>query len=1187
MPFRISFLTLPCAALLPLLCAEVMLAAAPAGGTSVEITHDLLERFTPSLSRTTAECAVRRPASAGGVKQNGLFAHPDGARPGRVEYAFDLPASGPGEALLLAFDIALHDGVKLKPADDGVRFVVEVDGGEIFSRRWRETRWEPCAADLSAFAGRRVTLALVTDPIGNSSYDWSTWGRPRVLRFRGAAIQPSGSELFVEGVPAGVLAARLAPGTRLTWQSTGTNPIKGFGWRPTPDEHSPQTTVWAVRDFAFSNAAGVKLTWEPAEPAPKIWLAAYPARCEVTGLNVSRALPTAGESVPLLVEVKNTGLGALRAGEAQLSLSARGLKGAGTRFPQEPIPPLAPGEIWRFRREWLPAAGEAWLTAVVAQGTNPVTTSRRIDVASPPKAIETLSNEFVRIDFLRQSDGWTAARIFGRHGGDWTPLAVWSPLFRIGADTRSGAPDWQLRPAKFKRARTPLGGQTLTLNGTARDADGVAWTGLLRVTLEAGQGAARIHYEWRAAADRQVRSLLGPNFYVGDGTSGAAKTWGLFPGLEFLYGGERSSNPRDFAPPLDDRRSPHPHKVTVPLMAVTLGPENQSAPEAPGRFFCPDSLKDQPPGGARPATGGTAPAGTLTLALTWDPQQRWDGEHAFPSPRFSSPNRDEGMENHRLALFLPSVPDFTEENQERAARAYSLKANRTLSLDATLLVTPGPATAALREWLRARGGLPAPGAWPRSFQEELDLCREGFLNTVWDAPAERWRHCIGWASGHAPGFAALLWMDSLLAEKPGERARSRARVELAATNMLRDGGPGVFVSQHNCHIMQWEFPFLYGHLPEALAHAEGLVNGLMQSQRPDGGWVYQPANAEQADLGQAGDSVLGTCANRAATLLRWARITGDTNALAAGERALRFMERFRVPRGGQTWECPMYEPDILAAAYAVRAHLDAWRVTRQPRWLHGAVYWAETGVPFQYYWSLPDKPMMPGASIPVFGSTFYTHTWLAVPVQWCGLVYAYHVFALAEELERASLPPSDSPLPLALDFTPADWRRLVELITVSGMEQQFPDGDKAGSYPDSITRFERRNPAFLNPEDLLVNVLALRGQSPDVKTARLARGPGEVVVSSGARVESLQATAAGARFTLRSFAGEPSHTLIGGLKPREIRVNGQPLPRAASPTKREPGWWWDESKQRLYVTAPHAAGTVTVEILEQHPPLAP
>jgi hypothetical protein len=265
---------------------------------------------------------------------------------------------------------------------------------------------------------------------------------------------------------------------------------------------------------------------------------------------------------------------------------------------------------------------------------------------------------------------------------------------------------------------------------------------------------------------------------------------------------------------------------------------------------------------------------------------------------------------------------------------------------------------------------------------------------------------------------------------------------------------------------------------------DNQVRGLIRSQRADGGWVFQPGNAQQKDLGAVGDSVLGICAHRAMTLLRHARITGDTNALAAGERALHFMEQFRVPRGSQVWECPMYEPDILAAGYAVRAYHDAWRVTGNPRWLHNAVYWAETGVPFIYLWGQADKPMMLGATIPVFGSTFYTHTWLAVPVQWCGLVYAYHVLHLAEDLAQAPLPPSDSPLPLALNFKPADWRRLVELITVSGLYQQYADGPRIGSYPDSITRFEQRNPAFINPEDILINVLALNGVNPDVKTAR-------------------------------------------------------------------------------------------------------
>jgi len=508
--------------------------------------------------------------------------------------------------------------------------------------------------------------------------------------------------------------------------------------------------------------------------------------------------------------------------------------------------------------------------------------------------------------------------------------------------------------------------------------------------------------------------------------------------------------------------------------------------------------------------------------------------------RFASPNFDEEMENHRLGLFVTNVT----------------------SLDATLVVAEGPVLVAVREWLRDNGGLPKPNPWPRSFQSELDVCRTGFLKTVSDENGDKFRHCIGWGPSYAPGFAALLWLDSRIATN----ADSAARVERVSTNMLREGGAGALTSQANCHIMQWEFPFIYGHLPEAMLHLDGFVDGLIRSQRPDGGWVYEPASKEQADLGRSGDSVLGTCANRASSLLRYARITGDRRSFEAGEKALRFMEMFRVPRGGQTWECPMYEPDILAAAYAVRAYHDGYRITGDKRWLRDAVYWAETGVPFIYLWSLPNKPMMLGATIPVFGSTFYKHSWLGVPVQWCGLVYAYHVFHLAEEMKTAR---GDARPTGALDFSPADWRRVTELITVSATHQQFADGEKIGAYPDSITNFERRNGAFINPEDILVNVLALNGYDPDIKTARVKSKNGDVVISSAAKIEKARANS----FELDWFQGELSHTLFKGAKPGSVRVNGTALRE-----NEEPGWRWDGKHQRAYLTIRHSQPKMRVEV---------
>jgi hypothetical protein len=298
------------------------------------------------------------------------------------------------------------------------------------------------------------------------------------------------------------------------------------------------------------------------------------------------------------------------------------------------------------------------------------------------------------------------------------------------------------------------------------------------------------------------------------------------------------------------------------------------------------------------------------------------------------------------------------------------------------------------------------------------------------------------------------------------------------------------------------------------------------------------------------------------------------------------MERFRVPRGGQTWECPMYEPDILAAANAIRACVEGYRVTGDSRWLHDGVYWAETGVPFVYLWSLPDRPMMLGATIPVFGSTFYTHSWLGMPVQWCGLVYSYELWRLAGELERAGAAglraaSGESPLRASLGFRPQDWKRLVELITVSALHQQIPEGAKAGTYPDSISDFSRRNPAFLNPEDILVNLFALGGHDPDIRTARQRSSEGDWTVSSGVEVEELSRTGRQSRFLVRPYAGDGAHVLVSGVLPSEVRVDGQVLVRSETPVRREPGWWVDEGRRLAFLVLPAASGPVRkVELTE-------
>ncbi len=1144
----------------------------------VEVIADLLEQFDPARALETSSTAIRRPAIAGGVKQNGLFQHPRSVeRPARVTYPIALPPLEPNDLLLLAFDLALADGIQFGKGEDGVRFAVEIGGQRVFAQDWRECRWESCGVDLTSFAGRRTELTLLVEARGNTTYDWAVWGNPRLLHFR-AGRRPNLASPTTHSLPiaSGAFAVRAPVGARVRLRPDDNSaPLE---WIVPSAGASPSGTAWLVKDFNLGRAGVLAWEMEKTDAAkPVFWIVPYPAQPKLRSLSGTQALILAGDTVTLRAEVKNEGRGRLAPPNAWVRMSA-----GGEKLPPHTVPALNPQESWSTEWTWKTGtnAGPVFLVAqLIHDGTIDERTNS-LELFGPPTDRYVLQNDSVKWEFIRADRGFAYAQVFARQDGEWTPVALWRPLIQVVSDTREGERTWEIRPERVRPMTTGNSGvaQTAEFSGSAQDADGVAWQARLRVSLTPDQPLAHLQFEWKTDQARQVRALRGPNVYVGEGTTGEAKSWGLFPGLEYLQGGERSSNPRDFAPPLDDRRTPHPHKITVPMMAVTIGPESGRAPEHPDRFFTPDSLQDQATPAPRPSPAAHLRS-DLTVALTWDPFQRWDGEHTFPTPRFASPNFDEGMRNHRLALFLPSVPDFVDENADRATRPYLLAAGKPVTLEADLSISKGPAMAALGEWIRRTGGLPKPTPWPRTFQEELDVCRAGFLQTVWDSAQEKFRHCIGWAGSHAPGFAALLWLDSQVAEKPAARADSKKRVDLAAANMLSDGGPGLFTSKANCHIMEWEFPFLYGYLPEAMAGLDRQIRQLIDSQRPDGGWRYQPANAEQADLGRTGDSVLGTCANRSATLLRYARITGDADALAAGVKSLRFMENFRVPRGGQTWECPMYEPDILAAAYAIRAYHDGFRITGDTRWLHDAVSWAETGVPFVYLWTLPNRPMMLGATIPVFGSTFYSHSWLAVPVQWCGLVYAYHVLHLAQELETSRLAPTDSPLPLALNFTPADWRRIVELITASGLHQQFADGERIGSYPDSISNFEQRNPAFLNPEDILVNVLALSGHDPDIKTQILKSDRGNLVVSSGANITALRQEDSAVGFELRFFTAELSHTLVVGPKPREVLVNGNRLPESAQPARREAGWSWDSRHQRLYLAVPHAQPNVRVQVL--------
>jgi hypothetical protein len=109
----------------------------------------------------------------------------------------------------------------------------------------------------------------------------------------------------------------------------------------------------------------------------------------------------------------------------------------------------------------------------------------------------------------------------------------------------------------------------------------------------------------------------------------------------------------------------------------------------------------------------------------------------------------------------------------------------------------------------------------------------------------------------------------------------------------------------------------------------------------------------------------------------------------------------------------------------------------------------------------------------------------------------------------------------------------------------------------------------------------LKGHDPDIKTGRIKSNDGEVVISSGAEIANGEATPTGVRWRLRFFQGELSHSLVVGLKPRSVLVEGKPLEPSTGPLRRQAGWWWDEAKRRLYLAVRHEREIARVEIVCQ------
>ncbi len=1116
----------------------------------IDEVYNFVNEFQGSQVSHPEQTSANAHDSAGGVKKPALFEHPPAQGYARIRYEVDLPKIESNENLILHFSIGLRDGIDFDlphTQPDGVRFVIEISDESRFERVSDICQWDECLIDLSDCAGGTVQIDFLTDcnGAGNTNYDWALWGNPRVLKLTRTSL------LLEKGED----EPRLRRGIALGLLETDLPELSVAEFNLEVSTLAPAIVDELCQQIeAKTETSVVELALYTEQP-----------KLEIVAAGPTAALVTAREDFHLQCIIRNTGLVPLEPiHRAIVALNRIKLRRGRTT---QPLKRLNPGEDTTFSWNIRSFSRESVARTSVAVRSQTPTGEIRQTVEQqvvPLPAIPRLSNQIasdlstydqnghvitenrhLRALFARGNSGFEYCLFYVAKNERYRQAAVCNAISEIRYRDASGTDRHiKITPPVYQLAGNSRGESIVVLSSESRDEDGVLWSYEARFSLSEESKRVKVVYKLTADKDRKLIAFNGPTLYAGDGAFGERKTAALFPGLEFLEGNEPSSSPRDVAPPNHNRLVPHPYKVTIPLMAV----EHRK---------------------------------TL-VGLAWDALETWDGEHNMLSAAFASPNLYNHQKNHLMGLFVPTVPDWVEENHLAASTPYPLKANQPIAIKAQIIVDGDASISdAISHWTDAYG-VPEPLEAPRGDREEILLSRHGLMETVWDQDAGKSRHCVGWTPENAPGFATLLWYDYLIQTQNNaikdESVRQRALEIVERT--IQEAGPAGLSSTDLCHILRWEAPFYFGEVEAGLDRIKEIATRWIETQEEDGSWRFQPTTGRTKTLGNEGDAVLGTCAPTVRLLLKHARVTGDAESLEAGLQGLQFMKNFKVPRGAQTWECPLYAPDLVAAAHAVGAYVEAYEITREKQYLESAEQWAKTGLPFLYHWHLPDRPAMRFGSIPIFGSTFYTHPWFGVPVQWNGLVYAYALQCLARHAPKNRR-----------QF----WSTVAEGITVSGMYQQWTEGELKGTYPDGLYSFctEGRGP-HINPEDIMVNLYALRGLDPDISTGICHIQDNRIHVSSGARVDGLEHDDDSNRltFTLRYVQNETSYCIVTGYgsrftetessakpSPSAIRAGSGELPLVDSLSTTESGWLYREEKDIIFIKYKPLTGATDFEVL--------
>jgi len=1022
-----------------------------------------------------------------------FFVIPMGARPmedtGEARADFLIPGAHVGDGKwhlgLVAYDFTANDQVKwvhLSPRMMGLQAEVLLD----------DVEWIERAGPVLAIAGTRL------------EEDAKRPGERATLAVRLCNIgdQPTGASSVRIRCPEGVRTVGAAEAPVPTLAPTMYSEVR------------------FVLDGRRVGPAAIGIVAEQPEGAPECAaeLRLEP-KAETVQLRADRFILARGETTTLRAIVRGTGnaiatdiRGTLELGDNALSVVE------GPAGPVEVAPGREAELAWKVRAQEETASARAMAQVQMGRlplqdGVSELVIGPKLQAAPdrPGAHIEGrtawLQGESLRLVLHQTALGFGIGDLQVRRRG-WETVARMPSMGRIAVTLPGDVPATRVVPL-YGAVRAD--GERLVVECSHVEDTGAQWTATITFALREDGRNVGVTSRLRCSRSAKLAAFDAPMLYVGEGSFGAAKDEALFPGLDWLDKDDVSSEyesrliAKGHAHQV--RYVPHPQMITIPLMSVYR-------------------------------------QGTC-VGLLWDCRRKWDDSHDRPAACFGSPDRFEGRNAHLMGLFVPSVAEegesWVKPNEREAWTPYDLPANREISLEAVVYArTDAPdALAALDEWLRIYGA-PEPLPYPQGrLEDQVAWDMRAYLESLWVPEEQQWWTSRGAGKllsvkGRPLSFVHQLLKGAIVVDDPLVRERCRERAE----EMLRlTGGQPLGA----------DVGFDYGRPDEHLANLAVQAMALISSQEADGSWRFDADRMDEGvfkgwdyhGLGPDEAAELGTCAANAYVLLKCARMSGAPQAYAAGVKALKFMGQYRVPRAAQVWEVMVHAPDILAAADAVEAYLEAYRCDGNPEWRRQAVRWGRGGLPFVYLWNDPERPFLQGASIPVYGASLAVHSWFGRPVQWNGLRHARAMLRLARY---------DDSLP---------WRRLAENLIVSAMYQQSANPDDIALWPDSIGAIDSvKSPWIFAPMYIHEPLYMLHGRQEEPDTVLLGKGPARIHLNSSADIGEASWEEGTVSATLSYPPGESGYTLLVGVtRPTAVLLDGAALAESgALETGGSSGW---------------------------------